>query len=86
MLPDSDLDKLATAVASKLSALPLPPPLRILNAPQAATYLTVTEEGLKLWRREHRGPAFKRIGNKCVYEVKALDAWLDAQPEGGHVQ
>jgi hypothetical protein len=82
---DSDLDKLASAVATKLSALPLPPPMRVLDAERAAAYLTVSPEALKLWRREHRGPAFKRIGNRVVYELAALDQWLDQQPDGGAV-
>lgn len=82
-IPNSTLaTAVADAVISRLASVPLPPPQRILNCEQAAAYLCVSTEALKLWRAEHRGPAFKRIGNRCVYTVQALDSWVDAQPEG----
>jgi hypothetical protein len=56
--------------------------MRVLNGEQAAAYLNVSVESLKLWRREGRGPAFKRIGNRCVYTLEALDSWVDQQPTG----
>jgi hypothetical protein len=82
MLLDSDIDKLARAVAAQLSTMSLPPPKRILNSEEAATYLGVGTEALKIWRREGRGPAFKRIGNRCIYTLGALNSWVHRQPEG----
>lgn len=76
---DSELDKLAPAVATKLTALPLPPPKTILNAEEAARFLGVSVEGLRLWRRERRGPRFKIIGNKSTYRVEDLLRWWDSQ-------
>ena len=84
MLSEAE-ERLATAIATKLSALTLPPPKTILNAEEAARFLGVSSEALKLWRREKRGPRYKSVGNKTTYRVEDLIAWWDSLPEGGAI-
>ncbi len=47
-----------------------------LTEPEAARYTNYSVPFFRLTRREHRGPAFVRIGRSIRYRIVDLDAWL----------
>jgi hypothetical protein len=50
----------------------------------AAAYLGVSVETLRTWRRENRGPRFRKIGGRCVrYSLRDLISFAEASPAGG---
>lgn len=51
----------------------------LLNADQAAAYLTVTKQTLSSWRLSGRGPDFVKLGRRIAYSQAALDAFLKAR-------
>lgn len=53
---------------------------RILRTPEAAHYLGLSPSTLEKMRLDGAGPVYVRLGGRAVgYDVRALDAWLDAQ-------
>jgi Helix-turn-helix domain len=36
----------------------------------------ISVQGLRLWRREGKGPPAIKIGRKVLYRVAAVDEWL----------
>jgi predicted DNA-binding transcriptional regulator AlpA len=50
----------------------------------AASYLSVSVETLRTWRKQGRGPRYRKIGGRCVrYSTADLAAFIEAQPSGG---
>ena len=47
-------------------------------------FLGVPIYTLRMWRRQNRGPTFRRIGGKLVrYSLADLITWSENQPRGG---
>ena len=62
-----------------LTSEPIPSDPGVWRDKQAARYLTVSRDTLRIWRqRKHRGrgPAFVRVGRLVRYLRADLDAWL----------
>ena len=53
-----------------------------LKAEQIAETLKVTSLTLYRWRRDGKGPPAVKIGRRYLYDEKAFQAWLAAQPTG----
>lgn len=50
----------------------------------AARYLGVAVETIRGYRKQGRGPAFRRIGGRLIrYSLASLRSWSEAQPRGG---
>jgi hypothetical protein len=50
----------------------------------ASRYLGLAVETLRTYRKNGRGPGYRKIGGKLVrYSLHSLRAWADAQPRGG---
>jgi hypothetical protein len=49
----------------------------------AAEYLAVSVETLRTWRKQNRGPRYRRIGRCVRYSFADLLAFVDAAPSGG---
>ena len=49
-----------------------------MNEFQAAKKLGISFHTLRMWRREGRGPAYAKIGSRCVYIEKDLDMYLES--------
>lgn len=49
-----------------------------LNTNEAATYLGLAAQTLKIWRERHLGPPFVKAGGRVVYVKRDLDRWLAA--------
>jgi hypothetical protein len=49
----------------------------------AASYLAVSVETLRTWRKQDRGPRYRRIGRCVRYSVADLLAFVEAAPSGG---
>lgn len=47
-----------------------------LTPRKAAEYLLASENTLAQYRSEKRGPAYIKRGNRIVYTVEDLDAWM----------
>jgi len=52
---------------------------RLLDSKEAATVLGCTQAALALWRKQHRGPTYIRLGMRLVrYRARDLARWLEA--------
>jgi hypothetical protein len=49
----------------------------------AASYLAVSVETLRTWRKQNRGPRFRRLGRCIRYSTADLLAFVEAAPSGG---
>jgi hypothetical protein len=49
----------------------------------AASYLAVSVETLRTWRKQNRGPRFRRLGRCVRYSSADLLAFVEAAPSGG---
>jgi predicted DNA-binding transcriptional regulator AlpA len=48
-----------------------------LTTEQVAKMLGLSVSALEKWRRDGRGPAFRRLSRRCVrYDAKIVVAWL----------
>lgn len=45
---------------------------------EAARYLGMAQSTLEKWRVYGNGPPFLKIGNRITYQIRDLEAWLDA--------
>jgi predicted DNA-binding transcriptional regulator AlpA len=53
---------------------------RKLRAPDAASYLSLSQSTLAKMRLRGDGPPYAKAGRRVVlYDVRDLDAWLDAR-------
>jgi excisionase family DNA binding protein len=43
---------------------------------QAASYLGIQEQTLRIWRHENRGPKSYRIGSRVYFDREDLDAFI----------
>lgn len=64
------LDRIEAAIAK--------PPRAYLDTRGAADHLGLSTQQLELWRMKGGGPAFHRVGRKCLYAVEDLRAFMDA--------
>jgi predicted DNA-binding transcriptional regulator AlpA len=50
----------------------------------AAVYLGVSVETIRAWRKQKRGPRFRKIGGRSVrYSLRDLISFAEASPSGG---
>jgi hypothetical protein len=59
------------------------PPKRYLSDVEVEALYGIRRKTLQNWRILGRGPAYKKFGAACRYEVAALEAWIDSLPSGG---
>ncbi len=50
-----------------------------VNTKQAAELLGVSEATLNNWRSLRKGPAYRKLGGRVLYERFELEAWSKAQ-------
>ena len=55
----------------------------LMTQPETAEYLRVAEHTLENWRYRRTGPRFLKAGGRVLYRRSDLDAWLDANAQGG---
>jgi hypothetical protein len=48
-----------------------------------ASYLAVSVETLRTWRKQNRGPRYRRIGRCVRYAMADLLSFVEAAPSGG---
>lgn len=53
-------------------------PSDVLTSKEAAVYLNQSENTLRQWRMQSRGPAFLKDSHGVRYLKKDLDAWLNS--------
>ncbi len=51
----------------------------LLTGLAAADYLEHNIKTLERWRKTGAGPAFYKVGRKCMYSPSDLDIWLDTR-------
>jgi predicted DNA-binding transcriptional regulator AlpA len=49
----------------------------LLDDTQAATMLGCTTAALARWRKEHKGPAYVRVGRLVRYRQTAVLSWIE---------
>jgi hypothetical protein len=49
----------------------------------AALYLDISVETLRTWRKQNRGPRYRRIGRCVRYAIADLLAFVESAPSGG---
>lgn len=52
----------------------------------AASYLSVKVETLRTWRKQGRGPLYRKLGRCVRYRLSDLFEFVEAQPAGGGKQ
>ena len=56
---------------------------QLLSPEQVAALLPgVTKGTLAMWRYEHKGPKYYKLGRKVVYALDELEAWINASAAG----
>lgn len=63
-------------VSMAIDGLRLP---ETMTEAQAATYVCLSQETLRRWRAEGRGPAYQKLGRSVRYLRSELDAWQHRQ-------
>ncbi|MPY92960.1 MAG: DNA-binding protein [Acidimicrobiia bacterium] len=53
---------------------------------EAAAHIRTTSPTLAYWATLGIGPPFRKVGKHCLYNTDDLDAWVEAQPQGGEVK
>ena len=53
------------------------------SRPEVAEYLHVPVATLERWATRGEGPPYSRVGRHTRYRWDDVDAWLDAQQQGG---
>lgn len=49
-----------------------------LTTEQVAKMIGLSVSALEKWRRQGRGPAFKRVSRRCVrYDAKVVAEWME---------
>lgn len=56
-----------------------------LTTSELATELKRSPETIIRWRRIRQGPPFLRVQGRVLYDRVKVEAWLNAQSEGGAV-
>jgi predicted DNA-binding transcriptional regulator AlpA len=46
----------------------------------AAQLVGLDGETLRYWRKQRKGPPYRKLGSAVVYEVAELRAWVQEQP------
>jgi predicted DNA-binding transcriptional regulator AlpA len=54
--------------------------MKYLSAKQAAELLNIAPATLANMRSARRGPPYRKLGSRVLYEESAIHAWLDSQP------
>ncbi|MEM7470969.1 MAG: helix-turn-helix domain-containing protein [Pseudomonadota bacterium] len=63
------LDRIEAAISNPTRAY--------LPVADAAEFLGLSKQQMDLWRMKGGGPAFHRVGRKCLYAVEDLRAFMD---------
>ncbi|MBA2589143.1 MAG: helix-turn-helix domain-containing protein [Alphaproteobacteria bacterium] len=51
----------------------------LFTTEEASKYLSVARQTLAVWRLNGCGPDFKKLGRKVVYEIGALDKFVNSR-------
>lgn len=49
----------------------------------AAAIPGITKGTLAMWRYEHKGPPYRKLGRVVVYALDELEAWIEAGMRNG---
>ena len=55
----------------------------LLDEQQASEVLNVSRASLRRWRLVSRGPRYRKVGTRVLYEQKDLVAFIEFCPSGG---
>jgi excisionase family DNA binding protein len=57
----------------------------LLSQAEAAEYLNIPEQTLRVWRHRHLGPAYLKVGRHVRYRTADLDRFAESrvvEPQG----
>jgi hypothetical protein len=57
---------------------------RFLSEVDVENIFNIPRRTLQTWRVLGRGPAFRKFGSGVRYDVRAVEAWIEALPQGGN--
>lgn len=52
--------------------------MKFLTTPELAAQLRLHPTTLMIWRTKGRGPAWRKIGKRVLYDEQQVRAWLDS--------
>lgn len=52
--------------------------VQLLSTPKAAEYMGLSHRTLETWRRDGKGPRYRKVGRLVRYDPTDLDAFLDS--------
>jgi hypothetical protein len=52
-------------------------------ASEVSAQIRVPVATLAAWRSEHKGPPYRKIGKRAVYDPEALQAWVEQDQSNG---
>jgi hypothetical protein len=61
----------------------IPTPTGFRDERFAASYFCISVETLRSWRRQNRGPRYRKLGRCVRYSMADLVAFTEALPAGG---
>ncbi|MCC7055686.1 MAG: helix-turn-helix domain-containing protein [Gemmatimonadaceae bacterium] len=53
----------------------------LLDDVAVAELLQVSAETLRSWRSTGKGPAYRKVGRRCLYEEADVRGWVTRQPK-----
>jgi excisionase family DNA binding protein len=49
----------------------------VMTSTEASEYLRISEDTLRTWRSDGRGPKYSKLGSQVRYKRSDLDAWIE---------
>ncbi len=58
---------------------------QLLSESQVASLTGLSKGTLRTWRCRRKGPPFRKLGSRVVYDARDVTAWIQSQPLTVHL-
>ena len=58
---------------------------QLLSESQVASLTGLSKGTLRTWRCRRKGPPFRKLGSRVVYDADDITAWIQSQPLTVHL-
>ena len=59
---------------------------QLLTENEVATLTGLSRGTLRTWRCRRKGPPYRKLGTRCLYDAAELAVWIAAQPHVRHAE